>query len=123
MAEWYEQLLNAQLRVNRDLWAGLGEQGIEAGSELRLGFVYVAPGEPEATRLAAFLHEQTDYEIAARERPDAPSAQLPWALVGTTQAVAISLELLDEWVRWMIAAGADEGPCAFDGWAAQLLSA
>jgi hypothetical protein len=31
--------------------------------------------------------------------------------------------MLDDWVEWMIAAGASEGPCAFDGWAAQLVGA
>ncbi|MDP2710096.1 MAG: hypothetical protein Q8O56_02665 [Solirubrobacteraceae bacterium] len=44
-------------------------------------------------------------------------------MIGTTQPAQISLELLDDWVDWMIAAGAAEGPCAFDGWAAQLVGA
>ena len=122
MAEWYEQLHELQLRKNRDIWAGLQEHGLESGTELRLGFIYLAPGEPEAQQLVAFLRAETDYEVDARARPDdGPGGEQSWFVIGTTQPTAVTLELLDEWAEWMIAAGAAEGPCAFDGWAAQLV--
>lgn len=122
MAEWYEQLLEHQLSRNRDIWARLREHGLEHDSELRLGFVYVAPSEGEAEALVAYLREQTDYEVNARLRPgDDGDAEPDWAVIGSTQPTPISLELLDDWCEWMIAAGAAEGPCAFDGWAAQLV--
>jgi hypothetical protein len=121
MAEWYEQLLDRQLRVNRDIWAQLEEHGIDDESRLRLGFLYAAPGEPEAKRLAEFLRAETDYEVDARARRAGLRPKAAWFVIGTTQPTAVSLPLLDEWVEWMIAAGAAEGPCAFDGWAAQLV--
>ena len=117
MAEWYEQLLELQLHKNRELWAGLQERG--AGSELRLGFIYAAPGEPEARKLVGFLRAETDYEVDARSRGD--DGEDAWFVIGTTQPTPVTLELLDDWTEWMIAAGAAEGPCAFDGWAAQLV--
>jgi hypothetical protein len=127
MAEWYEQLLELQLRTNRDIWATLQERG--ADSELRLGFLYVAPGEQEAQALLAFLREETDYDLEARSRPrdgesgddHGPDGEAEWVVIGTTQPSPVTLDLLDDWVEWMIAAGAAKGPCAFDGWAAQLL--
>jgi len=129
MAEWYEQLLELQLSKNRDIWAGLREHGVDDYAELRLGFVYVAPGEPEARSLVAFLREETDYDLEARARPGEdpdpdpdPDPDEEWVVIGTTQATPLTLELLDDWAEWMIAAGAVEGPCAFDGWAAQLVS-
>lgn len=122
--EWYEQLLKLQLGKNRDIWAGLREHGVDDDSELRLGFVYIAPGEPEARSLEAFLRSETDYDLEARARPgedlDADGDE-DWVVIGTTQPTPLSLELLDDWAEWMIAAGAGEGPCAFDGWAAQLV--
>jgi hypothetical protein len=126
MSEWYERLLEEQLSRNRDIWAGMREQGVADGSELRLGFRYVAADVAGADQLVAFLHEQTDYEVRSRVRPDDDDEEAnadgepEWIVVGTTQPTAVSAELLDDWCEWMIAAGATEGPCAFDGWAAQL---
>lgn len=121
MTEWYEQLLELQLRRNGDIWAGLQEH-LGEGSELRLGFVYLAPGEPEAQALAGFLREETDYDLEVRSRQDdGPDGEHSWFVFGTTQPTPVTLDLLDDWAEWMIAAGAVEGPCAFDGWAAQLV--
>ncbi len=121
MTEWYEQLLELQLRRNRDIWADLQEH-LAAESELRLGFIYVAPGEPEAQALVDFLREETDYDVEARSRrDDGPEGEESWSVIGTTQTTTVTLELLDDWAEWMIAAGAVAGPCAFDGWAAQLV--
>jgi hypothetical protein len=123
MTEWYEQLLELQLRRNRDLWAGLREHGVDDDRELRLGFVYVAPGEPEAQALVAFLSEETDYDLQARARPGDgdEDGEVEWVVIGTTQPTTVTLELLDDWAEWMITAGVAAGPCAFDGWAAQLV--
>ncbi len=121
MTEWYDRLLERQLARNRDVWAELEEHGV-ADAHVRLGFVYLAPGEGEAQRLVAFLREETDYDVRARSRPaeEAPGEE-SWFVLGTTQPAAVTLELLDDWVEWMIAAGAVEGPCAFDSCAAQPL--
>jgi hypothetical protein len=125
MTEWYEQLLIEQLRSNRDIWATLREHGLEDDDALRLGFVFVAAGETEAQELVAFLREETDYEVSARPRPGedtgAEADGTDWIVIGSTQPTPVSLDLLDDWCEWMIAAGAAEGPCAFDGWAAQLV--
>ncbi len=122
MAEWYEQLLEEQLSRNRDLWSELREHALGDDSRLRLGFIYVAPGEAEAEALVAFLRGETDYDVSARSRPgEDPGGEPAWFVIGTTQPTPVSLELLDDWCEWMIAAGAAEGPCAFDGWAPQLV--
>ena len=39
-----------------------------------------------------------------------------WEVTGTTQPTKVSLEILDEWVAWMVAAGFEHGGCRFDGW-------
>jgi hypothetical protein len=119
MSEWYEQLLALQLERNRDVWAELREHAVADETPLRLGFLFLAPGKAEAKSVVAFLRAETDYEVRARTRPDDGA----WIVIGTTQPAPVSLAMLDAWVEWMIAAGAAEGPCAFDGWAAQLVGA
>ena len=118
---WYEQILDLQLRENAGTWARLQEHGLDA-IELRLGFIYMAPGEDEAQQLAGFLREETDYEVEVRSQRERKLAKPEWFVVGATQPTPVSLDLLNEWVEWMVAAGAAEGPCAFDGWAAQALA-
>lgn len=112
-AEWYVQLLDLQLKTNRAIWSRL-ELGDEVA--LRLTFVYLAPGEQEAERLAAYLRSETDYDVDVRPRGTGNGEALQWLVGGVTQPTDITLEILDAWVQWMIAAGAAEGPCAFDGW-------
>ncbi|HEX4363882.1 MAG TPA: hypothetical protein VHZ75_04975 [Solirubrobacteraceae bacterium] len=120
MAEWYEQLLELHLGKNQEIWAQLCEDGVDDDSLLRLGFLYLAPGAAEAQLLVDFLRAETDYEVDARLQPG--KQELSWVVIGTTQPTPVSLALLDDWTNWMIAAGAAEGPCAFDSWAAQLVA-
>ena len=115
--EWYEQLLDLQLQTNREIWSRL-EVGAETG--LRLSFAYLAPGEREAERLAGFLRAQTDYDVQARRRRTGWTEKPEWVVAGATQPADVSLEIVDAWVQWMVAAGAAEGPCAFDGWTPDL---
>jgi hypothetical protein len=108
--QWYEQILDLQLRNNADIWAQLQEHGVDEDTKLLLGFSYLSPGRDEAERLVSFLVDETDYEVESRTEND------KWFVFGVTQPTAVSSELLDRWVEWMVAAGAAEGPCAFDGW-------
>jgi len=116
MPEWYEQILELQLRENQDRWAVLEERGLADGAELQLGFVYLGPGQKEAEELTSFLRDETDYEVQARLQRLGEIGEEGWVVLGVTQPVALSLEMIDDWVEWMVAAGAAEGPCAFDGW-------
>jgi hypothetical protein len=117
--EWYEQILELQLSRNPEAWARFRDQGID-GDELRLGFIYLAPNEDAAHALAKFLWTETDYDVEVHHRPIGEDTEPTWLVVGATQPTILTLEVLDEWVQWMVAAGAAEGPCAFDGWAAQI---
>jgi hypothetical protein len=116
--EWYERILELQLRENPEIWARFQEEGIDE-DELRLGFIYLAPSETAANELAGFLRGNTDYEVEVHSQRTRKVGKTSWLVVGATQPAFLTLELLDEWVEWMVAAGAAEGPCAFDGWAAQ----
>ncbi len=41
-------------------------------------------------------------------------------VIGKTQPTTVSLDILNEWVRSMVLAGAEKGPCEFDGWGAEV---
>jgi hypothetical protein len=118
--EWYEQILELQLSRNPEAWARFRDQGLDR-DELRLGFIYLAPSEEAAHALAKFLWTETDYDVEVHHRPIGDDTEPTWLVVGATQPTLVTLEILDDWVQWMVAAGAAEGPCAFDGWAAQLV--
>jgi len=118
--EWYEQLLELQLRANPAVWKNLERLGVTDQTELRLAFIYLAPGKDEAERLIAFLREETDYEVQLRERPKGFLEKPELLVLGATQPTTVSLETINAWVEWMVAAGAAEGPCAFDGWTSEL---
>jgi hypothetical protein len=105
-----DEVLALQLSMTSDTWEALQRHGVTAQTELRLDFFYEAPGATEAADLASFLHAETDYDVES----DAQS------VTGTTQPTTVSAEILDQWVRWMVLAGAEHGRCAFDGWGAQV---
>lgn len=113
--QWYEQLLDLQLRANPLIFKHMQDLGVDEGTQIRLAFIFLAPGEAEAERLVDFLGAETDYDVEAREKPGKRSAR-EWLVLGATQPTVVSLETLDAWVEWMVAAGVAEGPCAFDGW-------
>lgn len=118
--EWFEQLLDLQLEQNASTLDKLREEGLAEDAPVRLEFFYAAPGEPEARNLVAFLRAETDYTVDAFARRDGMAEHTPWHVLGMTQPTPVSLELLNDWTEWMIAAGAEKGPCAFDGWDAEV---
>jgi regulator of RNase E activity RraB len=120
--EWYERILELQLRENPEAWAQCVDDGIDE-DELRLGFIYLAPGEAEGESLVAFLSEETDYEVELHRQDKGASSGPTWLVVGATQPTFLTLEIIDAWVEWMVAAGASAGPGAFDGWTVQPASA
>jgi hypothetical protein len=99
-------------------WAVLQEHGVDSDTELKLDFFFDAPSESAATELVAYLRLETDYEV------DVDFAGVPdertWSVVGTTHTTTFTKEILIDWVRWMIAIGAEYGTCKFDGWGASL---
>jgi hypothetical protein len=109
----YEKILADQLAMNRQTWSVLQSHGVTEKSQLRLDFCYIAPGRDAARALAALIQEQTDYDV--RVESDGSILRRKWRVEGTTQETTVSLEILDEWVTWMVAAGKDHA-CDFDGW-------
>ncbi len=109
--------VNVQLLHNLQLWGALQEQGAGDEPELRLTFVFRAPSEIQAKGLYGFLQGETDYELHVRRQGRV--GKRAWFVAGATQPAPVSLDTVNQWTEWMIAAGAANGPCEFEGWAPQ----
>jgi hypothetical protein len=107
-----EEVLKQQLRLNQGTWTELQRHGVTGDTQLRLDFFYDAPDEAAADTLATFLWNETDYEVQNNGS----------SVSGTTLETAISQEILDDWVVWMVLAGHENGGCKFDGWGAAVPS-
>jgi hypothetical protein len=116
--DWAETVLARQLAMNVQSWRVLQEDGVDAASMLTLEFFYIPSGQAEAEQLAAFLRADTDYEVDVVSQRRGTFGN-GFSVMGKTQPTGVSLEILNDWVRWMVTAGVEKGPCEFDGWGAQ----
>jgi hypothetical protein len=105
-----EDVLALQLGMNVQTWTSLQDHGVDGETEIRLDFAYEASDRAAAEELAHFLVVETDYEV----HTDADR------VTGSTQPTTVSLDMLDQWVEWMILAGHKNGRCKFDGWGAGI---
>ena len=99
--------------MNRKTWVTLQKHGVTEQSQVRLDFSYNAPSREAAESMVALIKEQTDYDV--RVESSGSFLRRKWRVEGATQKTAISSEILDQWVTWMVTAG-KERACEFDGW-------
>ena len=111
--------LARQLEMNVETWGRLRQHGVTKATSLRLDFMYEAPTRGAADKLIQLLRGETDYDVS---EPLASGAASPrsFFVSGTTQDAKVSLDVLNQWVDWMVAAGHQSGGCVFDGWGAQV---
>lgn len=114
-----DPVLEHQLRMNRETWSVLGQHGVRDGAELSLEFLFFAPGEREARALAAHIDARTDCEATASSSKAGLVSRRRWVVEGSTRPAPVTLAVIDEWVTWLVAAGAAHN-CEFDGWGAFL---
>lgn len=107
----YRAALSKQLAMNESTWVRLQGLGVDESTQLELDFFYVAASEADAKALGRMLESETDYEVVVGQLEDGES----WGVQGATQPTEVSLEVLNQWVDWMITAGLHNG-CEFDGW-------
>ncbi len=109
----YQQLLSHQLEMNRMTWERLIANGYSSDKTTCLDFVYIAKVRKKAEELMRFLESETDYVIKIVSSDDEFEVQ------GQTKETALSLEILNDWVSWMVSAGA-RFDCVFDGWGTEV---
>jgi hypothetical protein len=90
-----EKILRNQLAMNPKTWAALVARGVTTETPLSLDFAYIAPGEPQAVALRAFLTTQTDYVIDVQSAKKGALSRRSWEVVGRTNPQPLSLAVLE----------------------------
>jgi hypothetical protein len=116
--ERFQRLLAQQLEMNPRTWAALEERGVGARTPLVIEFSFTAPGKRQAEKLVEVLGQRTNFtsELLA----EGSRFKRHWRVVGHTQPAAASVEMLDDWVTFMVTLGAKNGECRFDGWGVKV---
>ena len=117
--EWHARTLAEQREMTARTWTVLQDRGIHEQS-LRLEFFFDAPDGAAAEALATFLATETDYELSTTPDEAEAKAGPGWLVGGRTRPTRVGPEFLDQWVTWMVTAGAEHGACVFAGWGASI---
>ena len=115
----YEEVARKQLVMNAQTWKLLLEHGVTPQTNLKLDFFFKAPNQKAAERLVSLMTRETDYELST-PRSVGPFWRKVWSVSGSTKSTTISLEILDQWVIWMVMAGKRGAGCVFDGWGVEI---
>ncbi|MFP4475762.1 MAG: ribonuclease E inhibitor RraB [Desulfatibacillaceae bacterium] len=108
----YEEILKRHLLTNLETWRLLQRNGVDEYSEVRLNFFFYTSEEEAANALYDYLQSETEYDLEMEKKG---LLKKTWRISGATQPTAISLIILNDWVRWMVSAGARHN-CEFHGW-------
>jgi hypothetical protein len=114
----FRRLLERQLEMNPRTWAALEERGVGEKTLLAIEFSFSAPGKQEAARLVEVLGQRTNFK--AQVLTEGPLFKRRWRVVGHTQPATASVEMLNDWVTFMVTLGAKNGECRFDGWGVKV---
>jgi len=114
----FQALLDNQLEMNPQTWAALQGRGVDENTLLIIDFAFTAKGKAEAEALVSFLREKTTFSAIARAERGT-SLRKRWIVRGRTQPSTSSLEMLNDWVTFMVKAGYTHA-CRFDGWGVEV---
>ena len=114
----FHRLLAQQLEMNPRTWSALEERGVDTRTPLVIDYSFTAPGRRQARELETVLRARTNFssEVIA----EGPRLRRRWRVVGHTQPATASVEMLNDWVTFMVTLGAKNGGCRFDGWGVKV---
>jgi hypothetical protein len=114
----FQRLLAQQLEMNPRTWSALEQRGIDTRTLLVIEYSFTAPAKRAARDLVKVLRERTNFtaEVIGEGRP----LRRHWRVVGHTQPATASVEMLNDWVTFMVTVGAKNGACRFDGWGVKV---
>jgi hypothetical protein len=114
----FQRLLAQQLEMNPRTWAALEERGVDARTPLVIDYAFTAPGKHQAKELVRVLLVRTNFssELVA----EGPRLRRRWRVIGHTRPATASVEMLNDWVTFMVTLGAKNGACRFDGWGVKV---
>lgn len=114
----FRQLLDRQLEMNPRTWAALEQRGVSSETLLVIDFYFTAPSKDAAKYLMRIIRQRTSF--ACEVRPEGPRLKRTWRVFGQTKPSTASIEMLNDWVTFMVTIGAKNGECRFDGWGVKV---
>src|SRR3954452_10084545 len=114
----FRRLLAQQLEMNPRTWAALEEHGVDTRTPLVIEYSFTAPGRRESGALMAVLRARTNF--TSQVVAEGPRLRRQWRVIGHTRPAIASVEMLNDWVTFMVTLGAKNGACRFDGWGVKL---
>jgi Regulator of ribonuclease activity B len=114
----FKRLLAQQLEMNPRTWAALEKRGVDTKTLLVIEFSFTAPGRREARHLQEVLRQRTSF--SAQVIAEGSLFKRHWRVVGHTKPSTASVEMLNDWVTFMVTLGAKHGGCRFDGWGVKV---
>lgn len=110
----FRELLAQQLEMNPRTWSALEQRGVGPTTMLVFEYSFTAPGKRAASQLQKTLHARTNF--SADMLGEGSRLKRHWRVVGHTQPSTASIDMLNDWVTFMVTLGAKHGECRFDGW-------
>ncbi len=114
----YRLLLDRQLEMNPRTWAALEQRGVDSKTPIVIDFYFTAPSKDAAKYLMRILRQRTSF--ACEIHPEGPRLKRTWRVIGQTKPSTASVEMLNDWVTFMVTVGAKNGECRFDGWGVKV---
>ena len=114
----FQRLLAQQLEMNPRTWAALEERGIGPKTQLVIEFSFTAPGKQQARTLVKVLRAMTNF--TSEVLVEGSVFKRHWRVVGHTKPATASVDMLNDWVTFMVTIGAKNGECRFDGWGVKV---
>jgi hypothetical protein len=114
----FKRLLEQQLAMNPRTWAALNEKGVDEQTLIVIEFSFTAPDKNAARYLEKVLKARTNFVTELLS--EGSRLKRHWRLVGHTQPSTASIEMLNDWVTFMVTLGAKNGGCRFDGWGVKV---
>jgi hypothetical protein len=114
----FKRLLDQQLEMNPRTWAALNEKGVDEQTLIVIEFSFTAPDKNAARYLEKVLKARTNFVTELLS--EGTRLKRHWRLVGHTQPSTASIEMLNDWVTFMVTLGAKNGSCRFDGWGVKV---
>jgi len=114
----FQALLDNQLEMNPQTWAAMQARGVGEQTLIVIDFAFTAKSKADGEALKTFLREKTTFSAFGRAERGT-KLRKRWIVRGQTKPSTTSLEMLNDWVTFMVKTGYKHA-CKFEGWGVEV---
>ena len=112
-----QELIKKHLTLSGQTLDALRRAGLTEEQQVPIEFFFIAPNEKVAKALASHLEESDCLNLSCEKTGGLLSRK--WRLSGQTYPTQIDVQVLAQWLPWIVVQGASYD-CQFDGWGAEV---